>query len=80
MVEQRPPKPKVEGSIPFMDAFFINNNLHRLFRFKQPKDGKVTNIKAWIRKRKWRLLKLYLFILAMIINDSTILMDKILLI
>ena len=23
MVEQRPPKPKVEGSIPFTDAFFI---------------------------------------------------------
>lgn len=22
MVEQRPPKPKVEGSIPFMDAFY----------------------------------------------------------
>ena len=29
MVEQRPPKPKVEGSIPFMDAFcqkFLQQN------------------------------------------------------
>lgn len=33
MVEQRPPKPKVEGSIPFTDAFLLFS-LHFVKDFK----------------------------------------------
>ena len=46
MVEQRPPKPKVEGSIPFMDAFY---NIYGVRRQRAREEETQTKSRLYFR-------------------------------